>query len=256
MDGILFKVRYVKEHKGKPTLVLCVPEKYIPFILYRYHTPLLAGHPCVMTMYHMVRKNYYFPTMLSLIKQFVASCYECQSMKEKQPTPKMYYPRIPLDTRLMARVSMDIKEMPKFILGYICILVCVCEYTNWVKAIPLVDRKSGTIADAIYFRIICEYGTPKAIICDEGPEFTSDLMKMYFHAMNIKPYYISPMNHGSNRAERYIRTLNDIICRNLPGIGDKWSLFVLPSCWAMNTQVSKVTGYSPYEMVYHAEPPD
>ena len=172
MDGILFKIRYVKEHKVKPTLVLCVPEKYIPTILYQYHTPLLAGHPCVMTMYQMVRINYYFPTMLPLINQFVASGYECQSMKEKQPTPKVYYPRIALDTRLMARMSMDIKEMPKSILGYTCIPVCVCEYTNWVKAIPLVDQKSGTIADAMFFRIICEYGTPKAIICDEGPAFT------------------------------------------------------------------------------------
>ena len=256
MDDILFKLRYVKEQKGKPTLVLCVPEKYIPIILYQYHAPLLAGHPGIITMYHMVRKKYYFPTMMPLIKQFVASCYECQSMKESQPIPKVHYPRIPLDARLMARVSMDIKEMPKSILGYNCILVCVCEYTNWIKAIPLVDQKAGTIADAIFFRIICEYGTPKAIICDEGPAFTSDLMKMYFHAMNIKPYYISPMNHGSNRAERYIRTLNDIICRNLTGIGEKWPLFVLPSCWAMNTQVSQVTGYSPYEMVYHSEPPD
>ena len=102
MDGILFKIRYVKEHKGKPTLVLCVPEKYIPTILDRYHTPLLAGHPSVIAMYQMVRKKYYFPTMLSLIRQFVASCYECQSMKGKEPTPKVYYPRIPLDTRLMA----------------------------------------------------------------------------------------------------------------------------------------------------------
>ena len=73
MDDILFKIRYVKEQKGRPTLVLCVPEKYIPIILYQYHTPLLAGHPGVMTMYHMVRKKYYFPTMLPLIKQFVAS---------------------------------------------------------------------------------------------------------------------------------------------------------------------------------------
>ena len=73
----------------------------------------------------------------------------CQSMKEKQPTPKVYYPRIPLDTRLMARVSMDIKEMPKSILRYTCILLCLCEYTNWVKTIPLVDKKSGTITDAI-----------------------------------------------------------------------------------------------------------
>ena len=118
IDGILFKIRYVKEYKGKPTLVLCVPEKYIP----TFCTSTI--HPCVMTMYQMVRKNYYFPTMLPMIKHFVASCYECQGMKEKQPTPKVYYSRIPLDTRLMARVSMDIKEMPKSILGYTCIL-CV-----------------------------------------------------------------------------------------------------------------------------------
>ena len=76
---------------------------------------------------------------------------------------------------------------------------------------------------------------------------------MYFHAMNVKPYYISPTNHGSNRAERYIRTLNDIICRNLTGIGDKWPLFVLPSCWAINTQVSKDTRFSLFEMVYHTD---
>ena len=112
-------------------------------------------------------------------------------MKEKQPTPKVYYPRIPLDTRLMARVSTDIKEMPKSILGYTCILVYVCKYTNWVKPNPLVDQKLCTIVDAIFFRIICEYGTPKAIICDEGPAFTIDLMKMYFHAMNIKTLYFT-----------------------------------------------------------------
>ena len=165
--------------------------------------------------------------MLPLIKQFVASCYECQSMKCKEHTPKIYYSRIPLDTRVMARISMDIKVMPKSILGYNCILVCVCEYTNWVKAIPLVNQEAGTIADAIFFRIICEYGTPKAAICDEGPAFTSDPMKMYFHAMIVKPYYICPMNHGSNRAERYIRTLNDIICRNLTGIGEKMAIICI-----------------------------
>ena len=52
-------------------------------------------------------------------------------------------------------------------------------------------------------------------------------MKMYFHAMNVKPYYISPMNHGSNRAERYIRTLNDIICKNLTGIGGQMAIICI-----------------------------
>ena len=33
-------------------------------------------------------------------------------------------------------------------------------------------------------------------------------------------------------------------------------LFVLPNIKAMKTQVSKVTGFSPFEMVYHTVPPD
>ena len=256
MDGVLFKIRYAKEMKGEPTLVLCVPEKYVPTILYQYHAPLLAGHPGVMRLYETVRKKYYFPAMLTLVRQFVQSCIECQTMKGKEDTPQVHYPRIPLDTRPMARLSMDIKDMPTAMLGFKHILVCTCEFTNWVEAIPIVNQEAATIAEAFFFRVICKYGTPRAVICDEGPAFTSQLMRMYFHAMNIKPYYISPMNHGSNRTERYIRTLSDILCKNLAGTGCNWPLFVLPSCWAMNTLTSHVTGYSPYEMVYHQKPPD
>ena len=40
-----------------------------------------------------------------------------------------------------------------------------------MKTIPLSDQKAQTIAMAIYFKICCEYGTPKAIICDEAPAF-------------------------------------------------------------------------------------
>ena len=165
------------------------------------------------------------------------------------------YPIIPLDTRLMAIVSMDMKEMPKSILGYTCILVCVCEYTNWVKAIPLVDQKSCTIADAIFFRIISEYGTPKAIICDEGPAFTSDLMKMYFHSMNIKPYYISQMNYGQIELKIHQNsewTYYAEISQELE-INGHYLCYPHVGLW---THVSQVTGYSPYEMVYHVEPPN
>ena len=141
MDGILFKIRYAKEHKGKTNSgFVCTREVYTKYFVPVSYTFVSRTSMCDDHVSDG-KENYYFPTMLPLIKQFVASCYKCQSMKEKQPTPKVYYPRIPLDTRLMARVSMDIKEMPKSMLGYTCILVCVCEYTNLVKAIPLVDQK-------------------------------------------------------------------------------------------------------------------
>ena len=207
VNGVLFKIRYGKEDKGEPSLVLCIPEKYIPRVLYQYHTPLLAGHPGVIKLYDTIKQRYYFPGMFNLVKEFVECCLECQSMKGKTDGPRIQYARIPLDTRTMARRSMDIKEMRESELGFRHILVCVCEFTHWMKTISLADQKAQTIAMALYFKICCEYGTPKVIICDEAPAFQSVALQEYFKALNIQPIYISPMNHGSNRSERYIRTL-------------------------------------------------
>ena len=256
VNGVLFKIRYGKKDKGEPSLVLCIPEKYIPTVLYQYHTPLLAGHPGVIKLYDTIKQRYYFPGMFNLVREFVECCLECQSMKGKTDGPRIQYARIPLDTRTMARMSMDIKEMPESELDFRHILVCVCEFTNWMKTIPLADQKAQTIAMALYFKICCEYGTPKAIICDEAPAFQSVALQEYFKALNIQPIYISPMNHGSNRSERYIRTLNDIITKCLVGTGNNWPLYVPSATFAMNCQVSQVTGFSPFQMVYNKQPPD
>ena len=256
VNGILFKIRYGKEDKGEPSLVLCIPEKYIPTVLYQYHTPLLAGHPGVIKLYDTIKQRYYFPGMFNLVREFVECCLECQSMKGKTDGPRIQYARIPLDTRTMARMSMDIKEVPESELGFKHILVCVCEFINWMKTIPLADQKAQTIAMALYFKICCEYGTPKAIICDEAPAFQSVALQEYFKALNIQPIYISPMNHGSNRSERYIRTLNDIITKCLVGTGSNWPLYVPSATFAMNCQVSQVTGFSPFQMVYNKQPQD
>ena len=222
VNGVLFRIRYDKADKGEPSLVLCIPEKCIPTVLYQYHTPLLGGHPGVIKLYDTIKQKYYFPGMFNLVREFVECCLECQSMKSKNDGSRIQCARIPLDTRTMARMSIDIKEMPQSELGFRYILVCVCEFINWMKAIPLADQKTQTIAIALYFKICCEYGTPKAIICDEAPAFQSLSLQEYFKALNIQPIYISPMNHGSNRSERYIRTLNDIITKCLVGTEGSW----------------------------------
>ena len=64
------------------------------------------------------------------------------------------------------------------------------------------------------------------------------------------------MNHGSNRSERYIRTLNDIITKSLVGTGSNWPLYVPSATFAMNCQVSQVTGFSPFQMMCNKQPPD
>ena len=59
MSGVLFKLRYDRLDKGKPSLVLCVPEKYLPTILYQYHDSILAGHPGIVKLYEQLRRKYF-----------------------------------------------------------------------------------------------------------------------------------------------------------------------------------------------------
>ena len=55
--------------------------------------------------------------MHTIIREYVISCLECQSMKQKLEGKVIHFPRIPLDFRPMARFSMDIKHMPPSSLG-------------------------------------------------------------------------------------------------------------------------------------------
>ena len=50
--------------------------------------------------------------------------------------------------------------------------------------------------------------------------------------------------------------MNDIITKCLAGTGSYWPLYIAPATFAMNCQVSQVTGFSPFQMVYSKPPPD
>jgi len=79
-------------------------------------------------------------------------------------------------------------------------------------------------------------------------------MTKVFESLQIKAKVISPLNHGSNKTERMIQTLNNMICKHLEGNGDKWPLFVSSCCYAMNTFISPHLGFSPHELVFVTKP--
>ena len=95
---------------------------------------------------------------------------------------------------------------------------------------------------------------PITLIFDEGAGFTSKLMKELLSYLRIENFVILPYNHGSNKAERYIRTINDMIHKYLTGTGDLWPLYVYPACYSMNTFVN-CTRYCAHEMIFLTQPP-
>ena len=192
--------------------------------------------------------------MLPYIHKYVLCCQTCQSRRDKDPITGVHYARIPVNFRPLSRMSMDVKHMMPSKFGYNHILLCTCEISGYVIGIPIQDCTSITIFEAIFFKICCIFGKPKTLIFDEGAGFTSKLMKELLSYLRIENFVILPYNHGSNKTERYIRTINDMICKYLTGTGDLWPLYVYPACYSMNTFVN-YTGYCAYEMIFLKQPP-
>ena len=252
-DGILFRIKWDKNN-GEPYMVLCIPEKYIPIILYNYHGRLLAGHQGILRMHLTLREKFDFPNMFQIIYKYVEACHECQSRRPKSNELQVHYPRIPYTFKPMKRISTDVKHMPPSAYGFQYILFCTCEVSNYVVGICIANLKSETIAEALTTRVFSIFGPPEIFILDEARYLTSGLMTKVFDSLQIKAKVISPLNHGSNKTERMIQTLNNMICKHLEGNGDKWPLFVSSCCYAMNTFVSPHLGFSPHELVFVTKP--
>ena len=259
VEGLLFKLNWQKARRGQkvdPDPVLCIPRSYIPLILHKYHGSHFGGHFGVYRTYLTLKRKFWFPKMFPCIRKYILSCEVCQSRKDKSDVKGKFYARIPLDFRPMARISMDVKTMVPSKLGYKYLLLCTCEFSNWVEGIPIADTQATTIFDALYHRIIFRYGPVQSIVMDQASSHTSKLGEELMKMLKITPYFVSPHNHGSLKTERYIRTVNDQICKYLIGTGDLWPYFVCMVTFQMNTFVSTATGVSPYKLLFLQDPPD
>ena len=54
---------------------------------------------------------------------------------------------------LVKNLAVDLKSMPKGFLNYEHLLIATCEKTNFVYAVPLQNKKTQTIADALIHRV-------------------------------------------------------------------------------------------------------
>ena len=161
------------------------------------------------------------------------------------------YRWIPIDYAPMQDLLIDIKTMPQAIGGYHLLLVMTCDQTNFTIAVPLRDRQTQTIAEALIYRVIYLFGPQRQIVCDEAAGFTSAIVQAILTMLNCRLKVISPYNHGSSKCERQIKTISEIIVKHLWDKVQMWPLFTKTAAYAMNTFASEaLSGFSPFQLVF------
>ena len=256
VNGLLFKIVQHKE-SGKWThyLLLVIPEKFEANVLNMYHNSLLAMHQGPYRTFLTMRKQFYFPNMLPKIQKYIEACTLCQRTKPKNTKQRPYYGRIPTEYIPCENLAVDLKKMPMGIIYHEFLLIATCEKTNFVHAIPMQNRQTETIANALLHRVCCLTGPPTKLSIDQDAALTSVVIKEMLTSLECTMQIISPWNHGSSKAERQIQTIGNMINKHLTQKGASWPLYAAVSAYAMNTFASTaLQGLSPFELVFARKP--
>ena len=154
IDDVQFRIKIPKGKSLEPSLLLVIPESYVPTNLYQYHDSLLAGHQGVTRMYLTLKEKFFANNLFNSIRKYVQSCHTCHTRSAKEPGYKAYHTRIPYDFRPMSSISADIKWMPLSNQGFNYILFATCEISNYVIGIPIQKANAVTIGEALFNRIV------------------------------------------------------------------------------------------------------
>ena len=232
-----------------------IPEKFEANVLNMYHNSLLAMHQGPYRTFLTMRKQFYFPNMLPKIQKYIEACTLCQRTKHKNTKQRPYYGRIPTEYIPCENLAVDLKKMPMGIIFHEFLLIATCEKTNFLHAIPMQNRQTETIANALLHHVCCLTGPPTKLSIDQDVALTSVVIKEMLTSLECTMQIISPWNHGSSKAERQIQTIGNMINKHLTQKGASWPLYAAVSAYAMNTFASTaLQGLSPFELVFARKP--
>ena len=173
--------------------LLVITEKYKPIIFHTYRDSLLAGYQGPFRTAMTIRQKIFIHNVMNKVKRYIEACHICLKTKPKYTKNRPVYGWILVDYAPVQDLLIDIKIMPQAFGGYHLLLVITCDQTNFIIVVPLRDRQTQTIAEALIYRVIYSFGPPRWIVCDEATEFTSAIIQAILTMLNCRLKVISPI---------------------------------------------------------------
>ena len=155
----------------------------------------------------------------------------------------------------MSRLSMNLKVMPRSQKEHWYILCIIDEVTNYLFMAPRYHARSEEVGKVLIEHVISKFGTPDYIMMDQDSAFMFSLMSYLFKKLGVKIKMVGLYNHKSLQVEHGIKSLSNILTKNLTGQGLMWHKFLSLATFAYNIFHSPDIGnYSPYELVFGKSP--
>ncbi|KAG1001557.1 hypothetical protein G6F27_012762 [Rhizopus arrhizus] len=206
------------------------------------------GHVGQATVFDLLKKRWWWPTMRLDLNNWLSSCQQCQ-LAAGAGKGKHHAAMIPSDVpSAFARWHLDfVGELPTTKRGNRWLLTAVDFATNWPIARAVPDATAEAVADFIYEEIVMRFGCPAEIVTDRGANFTSKLVKQYTDRVKVTHKLTSAFHPRTNgKCERLNGVLKVMLRKYVHGAIHMWDEFVDAALFAARIRKHRSAGYSPF----------
>ena len=246
LDSLLFKIT-----AGKEMAVLAIPEMCVDKIIALYHSSLVMGHQGVIKTYLTMSDNFFIPNLIHYLRSYIKGCHLCQLACSEKPPPCQLQTRINPNYVPLSRLSMDLKVMSESHKGHKFILCIIDGVTNYLITVPIYQARSYEIGEALIDNVITKYYILEYIIMEQDSTFMSSLMTCLLNKYNIKIRTVALYNHQSLQAEHGIKSLSNILMKDLTNLGQMWPKYLSLATFTYNMfNTPNLGNYSPYQLTF------
>ncbi|OBZ70423.1 Transposon Tf2-9 polyprotein [Grifola frondosa] len=235
--------------KGKMPRLVITDKTRRKIILAEAHNQ--CGHRGRDATYTRLAERYYWPNMYDEVSTFVRSCNACQFRSKARPV-MTYSPSWSIS--ILRKFHLDTIYMPRGRKKMRYILKAIEPVIGWPEARASRRNTSEAWSKFIYTDIICRFSCIPVFVCDNGPEFKG-AVKHLFDKYGIVCILVAPYHPEANGvAERSHQTLVNSILKACGNEPQEWPLYLPGALLAMRTTTSRMTGYTPYYLLYSQNP--